>query len=343
MKALTIKWQDISPKKAEAYLEKNVTNRPLREDVVRALEADMVSGNWVPTHQGIAFNDRDELIDGQHRLSAIVRSGVTVRMLVTHGLPTIVGETQTMDVVDRGVGRSIGDQLKLQHGWSNPNLAVAIMATLGALAIGRRVRRQTTSQVLKALEIYGRHAAEIGKLIDKTKERRFRRAPFCSALTFARAVEPGMADRFLNAMVSGANLGAGSPELTLRNFLLSDVSASVRQGGSMIDRIDLCRLILNALHAFAEKRSWAKPVGGRNGYVFFAERQRSNLEKLAVIYLGEVGSLELDKVGKACDYSPPKPSAVITAKNFKLTPAAESLLHGIEMSDRAHRKAGTSR
>jgi hypothetical protein len=118
MKTPLIKWEEITPKKAAAYLEKNATNRTLRGPTVAAYEADMKAGNWIPTHQGIAFNDRDELIDGQHRLTAVVRSGATVRMLVTRGLPALTGENHTMDAVDRGAARSISDQLKLQHGFN---------------------------------------------------------------------------------------------------------------------------------------------------------------------------------------------------------------------------------
>ncbi|MFL6416119.1 MAG: hypothetical protein ACJ74Y_10695 [Bryobacteraceae bacterium] len=99
-------WEEITPKKAAVFLEKNVTNRPLREATTTAYERDMRAGNWVSTHQGVAFNDRGELIDGQHRLTAVVRSGVTVRMLVTRGLPAVSGDTHTMDAVDRGATRS---------------------------------------------------------------------------------------------------------------------------------------------------------------------------------------------------------------------------------------------
>jgi hypothetical protein len=110
---LRSQWIDITPALAKTWLENNFRNRPLREDTVKAYARDMILGLWVATHQGIAFNDKDELIDGQHRLSAIVLANKTVRMMVTFGLPSQIAGKQmtTMDAVDRGATRSVGQTL----------------------------------------------------------------------------------------------------------------------------------------------------------------------------------------------------------------------------------------
>jgi hypothetical protein len=109
-------WMDVDPAIARRWLENNFRNRFVKEDVVQAYARDMLNGTWVPTHQGIAFNDQDALIDGQHRLKAVIMSGVTVRTMVTFGLPSVIDgrEMTTMDAVDRGRTRSVADQLKIQ-------------------------------------------------------------------------------------------------------------------------------------------------------------------------------------------------------------------------------------
>lgn len=139
----TAKWVDVTPVMAKAWLENNFRNRPLSEDVVMAYARDMANGQWVPTHQGIAFNDEDDLIDGQHRLHAIVRSGVTVRMMVTFGLKSRIAgkEMTTMDAVDRGRTRSVADQLKIQHGMKDGSAIAQVCVSLGALCYGERTRR----------------------------------------------------------------------------------------------------------------------------------------------------------------------------------------------------------
>lgn len=69
------RWMDVTPAMAEMWLQHNFNNRPVSLDTVRAYAREMKRGKWLPNHQGIAFNDRDELNDGQHRLMAIVLSG----------------------------------------------------------------------------------------------------------------------------------------------------------------------------------------------------------------------------------------------------------------------------
>lgn len=348
---ITTKWEEITPKKAAAYLKRNVTNRPLREATVKGYEADMRSGNWVPTHQGVAFNDREELIDGQHRLTAVVHSEVTVRMLVTRGLPAKTGETHTMDAVDRGAVRSIADQLRLQHGFSNPNLGIAVVALIANIVLTRRVKKQTTSQVLLGLDLYGRHIGEIGALVDNPREKRFRRAAFVAALTFARAIEPGAIDRFLKGMLTGAGLEATSPVLSLRNFLLSD-AATLQFSLSLEDRVRLTQVVLNSLHAFVENRPLGRVIEGRAGFIFFAGRQTATIEKLATAYLGEPASMKPDPAGRARVIRDSQPRAAVAGVTGRVirsaadidwhpTPEVDDMLRGRDLSDRATRKAAS--
>src|SRR5579884_3546217 len=75
----------VTPEIAREWLTHNVKNRTLSEDSANALARDIKSGNWLTTHQGIAFNDRNELMDGQHRLEAIIRANKAAILMVTIG------------------------------------------------------------------------------------------------------------------------------------------------------------------------------------------------------------------------------------------------------------------
>jgi hypothetical protein len=68
----------------------------------------MRAGNWKLTHQGIAFNCDGTLLDGQHRLAAIVKSGKDIQMLVARGV-----ETENQVAMDDHAKRSAGDALSL--------------------------------------------------------------------------------------------------------------------------------------------------------------------------------------------------------------------------------------
>jgi len=103
---------DITPELAAEWLLKNTSNRPLRASTVAHYAGQMSRGKWQQTHQGICFDSHGNLIDGQHRLSAIVMAGVTVRIMVTW-LDTDV--TAMGYLVDHGAKRSVSDILQVDR------------------------------------------------------------------------------------------------------------------------------------------------------------------------------------------------------------------------------------
>ena len=72
----------VSPELAREFLATSKINprfgdsRRFNKTVVTKYAADMKAGRWALTHQGIAFNENKELIDGHNRLNAIILSGV---------------------------------------------------------------------------------------------------------------------------------------------------------------------------------------------------------------------------------------------------------------------------
>lgn len=56
------------------------------------------------THQGVAFRHDGALIDGQHRLSAIIEAGMPADLLVVRGLPN-----NAFMAIDNGIKRSMAD------------------------------------------------------------------------------------------------------------------------------------------------------------------------------------------------------------------------------------------
>lgn len=98
---------------AAEWLESNTINRPLRRSVVEGLVLAYQRGEHRLTHQGIAFADSGELLDGQHRLTAIAKmhADFSVEMMVTTGLPK-----DAFDSIDQGLKRSHGDVLRISQG-----------------------------------------------------------------------------------------------------------------------------------------------------------------------------------------------------------------------------------
>lgn len=121
-------WDVVTPEMATKWLEGNTHNRGVSDKWVSELAADMKGGRWRQSHQGIAFDDDGQLIDGQHRLFAVIEAETPVLMQVTRGLPI-----ETQMVVDAGRKRTVLDVMKIND---------TAMADLTALhcAVARRMR-----------------------------------------------------------------------------------------------------------------------------------------------------------------------------------------------------------
>ncbi len=76
------KIQTVTPRRAAEYLERNTANRPLSKRTVREFAEAMRRGEWRVTHQGIAFDTEGALVDGQHRLAAIIEADLPVETTV---------------------------------------------------------------------------------------------------------------------------------------------------------------------------------------------------------------------------------------------------------------------
>lgn len=274
-------WLLVTPAMAGEWLKHVREQRKYRKTTGAAYARDMRKGHWLTTHQGIAFDVERRLIDGQHRLHAIVLTGKTVPMLVSWGLRVKIEgrKVTTMDTLDRGLPRSVPDQLKLNHNVSNPNLTAACANLCARLALGSKydAGKRTVSDVLGSLEVYG---ADIGALVAAAEKRpvaRLRMAPVCGALAFARVADTEAIDAFYESLQTGANLSSTSPALMVRNFLLNGGS----QGKS---RMDLSWMVLNAARAHLEKRPMKTPLFGDEGRAWFASRQPKRVQQIGELF-----------------------------------------------------------
>lgn len=87
----------ITPEKAETMLAHARNPRPLNQRHVEDFVRHMENGTFELTHQGIALCANGWLVDGQHRLAAIVKTGREVKMCVARGL-----SARAIVMTDRG-------------------------------------------------------------------------------------------------------------------------------------------------------------------------------------------------------------------------------------------------
>lgn len=140
----------VSPEMAAKFLADNASfQRKIRVGVVRDLANSITRGEWQLTHQAVAFDINGKLIDGQHRLNAVVRANMSVPMLVVRGV-----DATCFKVIDVGVKRTIADALMIG------SREASIVSRIGRTIIG--LHKPSPDQSLK---IYDEFAHTIEKVL----------------------------------------------------------------------------------------------------------------------------------------------------------------------------------
>lgn len=214
-----IKEEDVTPQLAQQYLGKSAGNRNTKKRAVQRYARDMLAGQWDLNGESIKFDRSGALVDGHHRLQAIVMAEKTVRMLVVRGL-----KPDSMLTIDTGVGRSFADsQTVLGHGPVPPALASALrwwfMYENGLLFTGTPPTHNELAQILDQHP----HIAESARYIGSLRVVRSRCAPgvqsFCHAYVSAK-YDREMADQFWRELNDGTGLEKTSPIYLLRGRLV---------------------------------------------------------------------------------------------------------------------------
>jgi hypothetical protein len=79
--------ETVTPQMAEEYLTHNTRNRKIVAAHVDAIARDIRAGNWMMNAQPICFARDGRLLNGQHRLSAVIQAGEAIEVPVMRGLP----------------------------------------------------------------------------------------------------------------------------------------------------------------------------------------------------------------------------------------------------------------
>lgn len=292
MKTIT-RQETISPDQATRYLSKNTQNRKIRESVVDHYANMMKRNQWLMTHQGICFSDDDVLLDGQHRLLAIVKAGIPVSMLVTRGVSHIMdngSQIDVMDVIDCGKMRSVGDQLQLSHGIPNPNSVAGACNIVARICCGARFHRVSTPQALAINRIYSEQIQTAIKMMSYFKPGRI--SSIVGALAFAMKSHPAETIVFAEGLASGEGLKKSSSVLTLRNWIVNTAGRGIgrRIGGpagvSHIDRDVMAEIVLNMVYAHIEDRPLTQVRRAEGGVEWFRAKQRTMVARVAEILGG---------------------------------------------------------
>lgn len=100
-----------TPEKARRILDThNQHNRPINRSRVRSYAAEMIAGRWKLSPEGISFGTDQQLINGQHVLSAMVEASVSLELYVHRQCPV-----SAFEVMDQGLVRTAAQVYAIQH------------------------------------------------------------------------------------------------------------------------------------------------------------------------------------------------------------------------------------
>lgn len=220
----------ITPEYAGYVLEeKNPGNRRIRTQHVRNLVAAMLSDDFYFTGEPAIFDEDGNLIDAQHRLTAIKASNKPQWMLVVRGV-----SRKAIEYIDRGAPRTLGEVLRIRgysHGqetatanlistyWKYEN----INARGHDMTIGQKYRTKPTDS--EQANFYEQDADAINLAVERAKG-----IP-TSVLSPAIArlvsyllprVDEGLAATFLDGLMNGTTAEDGNIHLLRERLIVEN-------------------------------------------------------------------------------------------------------------------------
>lgn len=223
----------ITPEMAEAMLgfNKEEENRTISKMRVRKYLTDMAEGRWSSLNgTSIIFSKEGLLNDGQHRLTALIASGMSFPYQVCFG-PT----RESRMTIDQNKVRTSGDYYRMQQ-IPNPNEVAAIARIV--VCFDRAVNDPAIKDVAirRRADMTKSHVYEYG-LEHKDRIQKAIAAARCgdvSSLTTVTRMAAAyyLIDRncedkinvkaFFDGLLTGVNLGLDSPILMARKFMLGN-------------------------------------------------------------------------------------------------------------------------
>ncbi|MEU2670063.1 hypothetical protein ABZ622_14545 [Streptomyces sp. NPDC007164] len=253
---------EVTPELAENFLSRSSVNRRLDDGRVNSLADTILRGEWKLTHQGIAFDEAGELLDGQHRLNAIIKANTPVVMFVFDGLSRDV-----FPVLDTGKRRSAADTLLSTGAKYLPLLSSTIRHVLLFKEIPNDRWTGVGAYVPndRILAAYNRDKNRYGEAV--TIGRDLSKHLFASQTAVAvgyflttEAAPAAEIDEWISGLKSGANLDPGDVRLALREVPKETQKRGSRRRMSLRDQV---AIYIRAWNAWVEPDRASKLRLGR--------------------------------------------------------------------------------
>lgn len=247
--------QVITPEDAAMLLQTNVNNRKLSRRRVEMYANDIKRGMWKLTGDTIKLAKNPKtgevrLIDGQHRLHAIVSAGMPMQTVVATGL-----NEDAFSVIDRGKTRTYNDVLGMSN-IKNSNTVASVLRPIIAIEAG--LNPYGNGMELVTPEDVVQYAQENDEMVQWAVNRSFKMrervsgsgtawAMFMYLLAQRHGIK--MAEAFTESVLSGVGYREGDPRAALRNWVLRNFQ---KYKGTSRGAYDMCAMMIRAYNYTVE-------------------------------------------------------------------------------------------
>lgn len=250
---------EITPALAEQWLSRGGKNRAVSKALVERYAAYMKKGEWVLTGDTIKFSSEGKLLDGQHRLRAVIRSGATILVYVV-----TADDPRAFMYMDRGKPRSAGDLITID--------LPGVKHVSRVAAVGKRLLMWERTPNKKEFTTYSHefhnmppedvkeyvknHYEEIAEMLEEVKQSLICKkcgsgSSFMAALILCKRADEVAASLFIDAVKTGLNLTEHSPVHLLREKLIFERPAKHR---TAIWETEVMALTIKAFNYFAQDK-----------------------------------------------------------------------------------------
>ncbi len=200
--------ETVTPDRAAKILESGADNRKLRTHRVQRYASDMAKGKWRLTGESVRLDEKGALLNGQHRLRAVIMSGATVAMMFVTGV-----SSTTRLVQDTGLPKSDKD-------WSALSVrAIRIVKALSRVVSPRLSSTMSEDDKGELYTIIGADHIE-WSIANAATKGITNKAPVQGALAILPKLNPERAALFMSRLKEHA-FPPKSPESALDSILTS--------------------------------------------------------------------------------------------------------------------------
>jgi hypothetical protein len=213
----------LTPALAEQLLARNTHNRSVGMPRVEQYAADIRKGHWRFNGEAIKIAHTGQVLDGQHRLLAVLEADTAIDTLLITGL-----EPEAQETMDQGRARGLGDVLKLrgEHDYYVLGAATRMVGLFERDGVPFQAPYTPALTVHECLRTLERNPGVRDSVKLAAQLRRSALAPSGTIAglhyLFATVSEEDALD-FMTKLLRGEDLTATSPVFVLRDRLLVDL------------------------------------------------------------------------------------------------------------------------